>query len=97
MRDKLALLLQQTLESYMNVNPHRGDKAPGWEVWFAHWLLHISDIREVLGVEPTPATLEKILLKVDNLYNRVPTAKTWSQFMADEIINIVQRYTRQKQ
>lgn len=96
MQESLALLLRQTLESYYNVHPDTGTKMEGWEKWFAHWMLSISDIRDVLGVEPTATTLEKLLLRADALYARAPATQTWPQFVAEEMIKVVSRYTSQK-
>lgn len=96
MRESLSRLLQQTLESYKNVNPHLENNIAGWEVWYAHWMLTISDIRDFLGLEPTPATLEKLLLKGDALYMKTPTTKSWAEFVADEMLRIVTRYNRTK-
>jgi hypothetical protein len=96
MDTKLAHILQQTVETYKNVNPGLEGRAEGWEKWYSYWLLSISDIREYLGVEPTANTLEKLLLKADALYSRVPTTKSWAQFSADEIFLIVERYNRKK-
>jgi hypothetical protein len=62
MQDKLALILHQTEESYKNVNPGQAKKTEGWEKWYTHWLLMLSDIRELLGVIPTP-NFRKVVAK----------------------------------
>ena len=97
MRDKLALILHQTEESYKNVHPGTIEKAAGWEKWYTQWLLMLSDIRDLLGVVPTPQTLEKLLLKGDEKFKRTPTTKLWSDFVSDEIKEIVARYSKNKQ
>lgn len=92
MDTKLSHILQQTIESYRNVNPGLDGRGNGWHQWYAHWLLTISDIRDYLGVEPTEATLGKLLLKADSIYAITPTTKSWAQFAASEILLIVARY-----
>jgi hypothetical protein len=94
MTTKLAHILQQTAESYMNVHPGLVTKESGWEKWYTQWLLTLSDIRELLGVEPTTQSLEKLLLKGDQLYAQTPTTKLWSQFVADEMERIISKYVR---
>lgn len=96
MKDTLAHILQQTQETYKNVYPGITSKQTGWEIWYAKWLLALSDIRELLGVTPTQQTLEKLLLRCEKEYQKTPTTESWGSFSANVMRQLVEKHVSSK-
>lgn len=91
MEEKLAQMLQQTVESYKNVRLDTQEQINDWSLWYAHWLLMLTDIRDILGVDPEEEVLAKLLRKCDSTYNRTPTTFSWSIFVAKQIMALIER------
>ncbi|PIR62116.1 MAG: hypothetical protein COY81_05400 [Candidatus Pacebacteria bacterium CG_4_10_14_0_8_um_filter_43_12] len=92
MTDKLTHILQQAEESYKNIYPGTQKKQPEWEKWFAQWLLTLSDIRDLLGINPPQSTLEKLLGHCNTLFLQQKKDKSWSAFMAEQMKLIVKNH-----
>lgn len=97
MHDQLAHILRQTEESYRGIHPGVEQKSDGWEKWYSQWLLTLVDLESLLGVRPTQATLEKLLLHCDREFVKNSSTMQWADFMAKQIITIVKRHTDNKQ
>ena len=85
-REKVAALLHEAGETHHRVyRIVEGDDAD-WASWYAHWLIDLSELPEILGVKPVPSELIWELVELDKQYTGESPEEPWPQWYAERLL-----------
>jgi hypothetical protein len=58
---------------------------PDWATWYAHWLVELSELSDVLGRTPVRSELTYLLVLLDKEVTAQPPDEPWEQHYARRI------------
>lgn len=83
---EICQLLHEAAETHHRVfRIVDGDDAD-WASWYADWLIELSELPSLLGVEPVPSELVYMLVKLDKEYSAAPQPNAWEDYYARHLI-----------
>jgi hypothetical protein len=80
--DKIADLLHEAGETHHLVYRITDGDDPDWASWYADWLLHLSELPQLLGAAPVRAYLIHALVQLDRDYVSESPDEPWETFYA---------------
>ena len=86
MSDEIARLLQEVAETHHIVFRITDGVDPDWASWYADWLLHHSELPELLGTTPVRSELVYALVELDRDYTAQSPDVSWPSYYARELI-----------
>jgi hypothetical protein len=80
--DKIAELLHEAGETHHLVYRITDGDDPDRASWYADWLLHLSELPQLLGSAPVRSHLIHALVQLDRDYVSESPAEPWEAFYA---------------
>ncbi len=80
--DKIADLLHEAGETHHLVYRITDGDDPDWASWYADWLLHLSELPQLLGAAPVRSHLIHALVQLDRDYVSESPDEPWETFYA---------------
>jgi hypothetical protein len=59
---------------------------PDWASWYADWLIHLSELPQILGSAPVRGELVWLLVQLDKDYSAAGLDVPWPQWYAQRIV-----------
>jgi hypothetical protein len=59
---------------------------PDWASWYADWLLHLSELPDVLGSRPVRSHLVSALVDLDREYTSAEHSQRWEDLYAARLV-----------
>ena len=82
----VADLLHEAAETHHVVYRIVDGDDPDWASWYAHWLLELSELPEILGAKPVRSELVWMLVQLDKDYATERPATPWPAWYAGRIV-----------
>ncbi len=83
--DQIAALLHEVAETHHVVYRITDGDDPDWASWYAHWLLELSELSDLLGVTPVESHLVHALVQLDREYTAESQSEPWESFYATRL------------
>lgn len=85
--DRVAELLHEAGETHHRVYRIVDGDDPDWASWYADWLIHLSELPQILGGAPVRSELVYMLVKLDRAFTDQKPAEAWETYYARELID----------
>lgn len=85
--DRVAELLHEAGETHHRVYRIVDGNDPDWASWYADWLIHLSELPQILGGAPVRSELVYMLVKLDRGFTEQKPAEAWETYYARELID----------
>ena len=82
---RIAALLHEAGETHHLVYRIVDGDDPDWASWYADWLLHLSELPQILGTTPVRSEMIWLLVSLDKEYTATNPASPWPQWYAGRI------------
>jgi hypothetical protein len=83
--DQIAALLHEAAETHHVVYRITDGEDPDWASWYAHWLLELSELGDLLGTRPVRSQLIHALVQLDREYTEESPSEPWESFYATRL------------
>ena len=78
-------LLQEAAETHHRVYRITDGTDPDWASWYADWLLHLSELSELMGTTPVASHLVHALVQLDRDHTASGADEPWPQYYEREL------------
>jgi hypothetical protein len=92
---RIAALLHEAGETHHLVYRIVDGDDADWASWYADWLIHLSELPQILGAAPVRSELVWLLVGLDKEYTHAGPDADWPDWYAERIIEHFQRSLRQ--
>ncbi len=58
-----------------------------WASWYADWLVHLSELPQLLGTQPVRSELVYLLVLLDRQYTETQPAERWEDHYARALVD----------
>jgi hypothetical protein len=58
-----------------------------WATWYSDWLVHLSELPDLLGLKPVRSELTYLLVSLDKQYTAEHPGEPWEDYYARRIID----------
>jgi hypothetical protein len=82
---RVAELLTEAAETHHRVYRITDGTDADWASWYAHWLVELSELPDVLGRRPVRSELTYLLVLLDKEVSTQPPDEQWQQHYARRI------------
>jgi hypothetical protein len=82
---ELADLLHEAAETHHVVYRIVDGDDPDWASWYAHWLIELSELPQLLGFTPVRAHLVHALVELDRDYLAAQPSERWEDWYAERL------------
>ncbi len=89
--EQIRELLHEAAELHHRVYRIVDGNDANWALWYAHWLITLSELPQLLHVTPTEAELTYLLVKLDKEYTAEKRDIIWETYYAQELINYYEK------
>ena len=86
--ERIASLLHEAAETHHVVYRITNGEDPDWASWYADWLLHLSELPELLGSTPVRSHLVHALVELDRAYVSQSPVEPWERFYASRLVEM---------
>lgn len=83
--DQVAALLHEVAETHHVVYRITDGEDPDWASWYADWLLHLSELPQLLGFVPVRSHLVHALVQLDRDYVAESPSEPWEAFYSSRL------------
>jgi hypothetical protein len=83
---KIADLLQEAAETHHRVYRITDGTDEDWALWYAEWLLELSELPDVLGRRPVLSHLVHALVQCDRDHVDAASDEAWQSFYAKRLV-----------
>jgi hypothetical protein len=83
--DSISRLLHEAGETHHRVFRIVDGADDDWASWYADWLVHLSELPDVLGHKPVRSELTYLLVSLDKQYTAEKPAEPWEDYYAQRI------------
>jgi len=87
--EKIAQLLGEAAETHHVVYRITDGDDPDWASWYADWLLHLSELPQLLGSTPVRSHLVHALVQLDRDHAATSSGEAWEPFYAARLPEMV--------
>ena len=87
--DNIAQLLGDAAETHHVVYRITDGDDPDWASWYADWLLHLSELPQLLGSTPVRSHLVHALVQLDRDHAASSSSEAWEAFYAARLPEMV--------
>lgn len=84
-QQRIGELLAEAAETHHRVYRATDGADPDWATWYAHWLIHLSPLPELIGRTPINSELVWLLVGLDRRYTADRPEESWEFFYAKGI------------
>jgi hypothetical protein len=81
----ISSLLREAAETHHRVFRIVDGADDDWASWYADWLVHLSELPDVLGIKPVRSELTYLLVSLDKHYTAEQPAEPWEDYYAQRI------------
>ena len=82
----IADLLREVGELHHRVYRITDGEDADWPSWYAHWLVELSELPQLLGRKPVPSELVYLLVLLDREVAADGVEEPWEQFYARRLV-----------
>jgi hypothetical protein len=82
---RVADLLREVAETHHRVYRKTDGADPDWPIWYAGWLVDLSELPEVLGRTPVRSELVHLLVELDREVTEQAPTEPWPDYYARRI------------
>jgi hypothetical protein len=86
-RAKVSDLLHEAGETHHTVYRITDGEDPDWASWYADWLIHHSELPQLLGKTPVRSELVFTLVRLDKEYTEKGPDQRWEDWYAERIVD----------
>jgi hypothetical protein len=79
---RIAGLLREAAETHHVVFRIVDGTDPDWASWYSHWLVHLSELPELVGSDLVPSEVTYLLVKLDREFTEAGHTDGWEEFYA---------------
>ena len=83
---RISGLLHEAGEVHHAVYRITGGADEDWASWYADWLIHLSELPDLLGRTPVRSELVWLLVSLDREYNDASPREPWEDYYARELL-----------
>jgi len=83
---RVAELLHEAAETHHVVHRITDGEDPDCASWYADWLVHHSELPDVLGRAPVRSHLVHLLVELDRAYTGEQPAEPWESWYASRVV-----------
>jgi hypothetical protein len=83
---RVAALLHEAGETHHTVYRIVDGDDSDWASWYADWLIHLSELPQILGATPIRSELVWLLVSLDKEYGAANPQSPWPDWYAERII-----------
>jgi hypothetical protein len=83
---QIGKLLHEAGETHHRVYRIVDGADDDWASWYADWLLHLSELPDLLGTTPVRSELVYMLVRLDKEYDEQQPSESWEQYYAQRLI-----------
>jgi len=83
---RISELLHESAELHHMVYKIVDGNDPDWAIWYAHWLINLSNLPKLLDIRPIKSELVYLLVKFDREYTAEKKEETWEVYYAEELM-----------
>jgi hypothetical protein len=83
--ESISSLLHEAGETHHRVFRIVDGADDDWASWYADWLVHLSELPDVLGLKPVRSELTYLLVSLDKQYIAEQPAEPWEDYYAQRI------------
>jgi hypothetical protein len=83
--ESISKLLHEASETHHRVFRIVDGADDDWASWYADWLVHLSELPELLGLKPVRSELTYLLVSLDKQYTAEGPAEPWEDYYARRI------------
>jgi hypothetical protein len=84
--EQISGLLHEAGETHHRVYRIVDGADDDWASWYAHWLINLSELPEMLGVKPVRSELIYLLVSLDKQYTADTPGEPWEAYYARQIL-----------
>ena len=82
---RIGELLQEAADTHHVVYRIVDGADEDWASWYGDWLVHLSELPQLLGVAPVRSELVYLLVRLDKEYTERTPAEPWEAYYARAI------------
>lgn len=83
---RVGELLHEAAETHHVVYRIVDGDDPDWASWYADWLLHLSELPQLLATTPVRSHLVHDLVQLDRDYTAQQPGERWEEWYARELV-----------
>jgi hypothetical protein len=83
--ESISSLLHEAGETHHRVFRIVDGADDDWASWYADWLVHLSELPDVLGLKPVRSELTYLLVSLDKQYTADAPGEPWEDYYARRI------------
>jgi hypothetical protein len=84
-QESISSLLHEAGETHHRVFRIIDGADDDWASWYADWLVHLSELPDLLGLRPVRSELTYLLVSLDKQYTAEQPAERWEDYYARRI------------
>lgn len=83
---RISELLHEAAETHHTVYRITDGADEDWASWYADWLIHLSELPELLGRTPVRSELVYLLVALDREHTEAGSDQRWEDTYARELV-----------
>jgi hypothetical protein len=83
---RIGELLHEAAETHHQVFRITDGADDDWASWYAEWLVHLSELPELLGAKVVRSELTYMLVRLDKEHTERRLAERWEDYYARELV-----------
>jgi hypothetical protein len=83
---KITDLIREAGETHHTVYRIVDGDDPDWASWYAHWLVNLSELPDLVGTRPVRSELTWLLVQLGKDYERETPSEPWPEWYAPRIV-----------
>lgn len=84
--ERVAALLREAADLHHRVYRITDGADDDWALWYADWLVNLSELPDLLGRRPARSEVVCQLVLLDREYAATPPDESWAEFYAARLV-----------
>jgi hypothetical protein len=84
--ESIAALLHEASETHHQVFRITDGADDDWASWYSDWLVHLSELGDLLGSKPVRSEVTYMLVRLDKEYAEQSPSEPWPQWYATRLV-----------
>jgi hypothetical protein len=85
---KVSALLHEAAETHHTVYRITDGEDPDWATWYSDWLVHLSELPDLLGAKPVRSELTSMLVALDKEFEETRPQERWEDYYARRLLDL---------
>jgi hypothetical protein len=86
--ERVSELLHEAAETHHSVYRITDGVDADWASWYSDWLVHLSELPELLGVKPVRSELTSMLVALDKEHVERGPGERWEDYYARRLVDL---------